>query len=375
MDTKQIKRLVELSVMDRRAFNRYVGSLGLGLMTLPLAARRGQAAGDITYFTWAGYEVPELHPSFIEKYGGSPEISFFEEEESALAKLRTGFAVDVAHPCSSSVMKWYDAEVLKPIDTTRLAHWPDIMDALKQIPGTSADGKTLWIPTDWGSNSVAYRTDLIDPEYIENPSWRVMLDERYRKRIAMWDSVDGAVAMAAAIAGIKDTANATDDEIGQITDVLRKVHDLTLYYWGSETELEASFAQGEITAAYFWSGPVYRMQEQGIPVAYMQRPKEGVVSFCCGLVLIAAGQGDEAAAYDFIDAWSSPEAGKFLIEAYGYGHSNQRAYELVEPEMLKSQGLEGDVGEYLAKTSFFQYWSPAVRDRWVEIFENVKLGA
>ena len=206
--------------MDRRAFNRYVGSLGLGLMTLPLAARPGQAAGDITYFTWAGYEVPELHPSYIEKYGGSPEISFYEEDEMALAKLRTGFAVDVAHPCSSSVMKWYDAEVLKPIDTARLAHWPDVMDALKQIPGTSADDKTLFVPTDWGSNSVAYRTDMIDPEYVANPSWNVMLDERYRKRIAMWDSVDGAVAMAAAIAGIKDTANASDDEIGRITDVL-----------------------------------------------------------------------------------------------------------------------------------------------------------
>ena len=115
MDTKQIHRLVDLAVMDRRSFNRYVSSLGLGLMTMPLAAGRGQAAGNITYFTWAGYEVPELHPSFIEKYGGSPDITFFQEEETALTKLRTGFAMDVAHPCSSSVARWYDAEVLKPM--------------------------------------------------------------------------------------------------------------------------------------------------------------------------------------------------------------------------------------------------------------------
>lgn len=374
MDTGKIHRLIDLAMMDRRSFNRYLGSLGLGLMMLPLAAGRGRAAGNITYFTWAGYEVPELHPSFVEKYGGSPEISFFEEEETALTKLRRGFAVDVAHPCSSSVMKWYDAGVLKPIDTTRLAHWPDIIDALKRLPGTSAGDQTLYIPTDWGSNSVAYRTDQIDPEYIENPSWRVMLDERYRNHLAMWDSVDGAVAMAAAIAGVKDTANATDDEIGQITDILRKVHDLALFYWTSETELEASFAQGEITAAYFWSGPVYRLQEQGVPVDYMQNPEEGVVSFCCGLVLIAAGQGDETAAYDFIDAWSSPEAGKYLVEVYGYGHSNRRTYEIVDPGVLKSHGLEGDVDAFLAKTSFFQYWSPAVRDQWVTIFEDVKTG-
>ena len=106
----------------------------------------------------------------------------------------------------------------------------------------------------------------------------------------------------------------------------------------------------------------------------LQHPKEGVVSFCCGLFLIAGGEGNEAAAYDFIDAWTSPEAGKYLVEAYGYGHSNVKSYDIVDSEIRRKNGLEGDVGEFLSKTSFFQYWSPAVRDRWVAIFENVKLG-
>ena len=51
-----------------------------------------------------------------------------------------------------------------------------------------------------------------------------------------------------------------------------------------------------------------------------------------------------------------------------------KSYDIVDSEIRRKNGLEGDVGEFLSKTSFFQYWSPAVRDRWVAIFENVKLG-
>ena len=50
------------------------------------------AASDVVeYFTWSGYEVPELHPGFAAKYGeGHVTGSFFGGEEEALSKLRTG---------------------------------------------------------------------------------------------------------------------------------------------------------------------------------------------------------------------------------------------------------------------------------------------
>lgn len=70
----------------------------------------------------------------------------------------------------------------------------------------------------------------------------------------------------------------------------------------------------------FWSGPILRLQDAGIPVESMLDPKDGIISWACGLVMAANGDGDEEAAYDFINAWNSPEAGKFFIEIYGHGH-------------------------------------------------------
>ena len=38
---------------------------------------------------------------------------------------------------------------------------------------------------------------------------------------------------------------------------------------------------------------------------------------------------DEQAAYDMIDAWIAPESGAWLIDNYGYGSTNSKAYDLV----------------------------------------------
>ncbi len=374
MDKSSTRQLVDLAMTDRRSFHRLLAGLGLSAVSLPVAARRAHAAGDLTYFTWAGYELPEFHPQFIDKYGASPDIAFFENEEDALSKLRSGYAPDIAHPCSSSVMRWHDADVIKALDVERLEYWPDIIPALKDIPGTSKNGQTLFVPIDWGSNSIAYRTDLVDPSYGEEPSWELLFDERYKDRVAMWDSVDGAIAMAAAIAGIADTANPTEDETAEIADILARLNEQVLFYWGSETDAETALASGEIVASYLWTGPVNRLRDDGLPVDYMFRPKEGVVSFCCGLVLTQNGTADEAAAYDFINAWSSPEAGQYLIEAYGYGHSNSLTYDLVSEDVLQSIGLGGDVSAFLSETSFFQYWPPEARERWISLYEGTKLG-
>ena len=373
MNRDRLFELVRASRTDRRAFNRHLASLGLLPVAIPLASGAALGAGEMTYFTWAGYEIPELHPPYIEKYGGSPEITFFADEEEALQKLRNGFAVDVAHPCNTVVQRWYDAGVIRTMDPSRLLYWDDLIPALRDVPGTSVDGAPIFIANDWGSHSIAYRSDLVDPAYAEEKSWSLLLDESYAGRLGMWDSVDAAIAFAAVILGIRDTTSVTDDQIEQMRDVLLRQKRLLRAYWSVETDGEAMMASGEVAASYFWSGPVFRLQQDGIPVEFMLDPGGGLISWACGLVMSATGQGDEQAAYDFINAWNSPEAGKFLIEVYGYGHANRLTYDVVDPAVLESMGLAGDVSEFLAKATPWQSWPQDVLERYVTMYNEVKL--
>src|SRR5690606_4935412 len=155
----------------RRAFTAALGALGLGTVTVPLLARSGRAAENLTYFTWSGYEIPELHRAYIDKYGGSPSASFLSDEEDALQKVRGGFTPDVAHPCVNTIGRWRDAGVLKPIDTARIRAWDDIFPQFLNIQGVQADGQYWMVPFDWGTTSIIYRTDLVE---IDEPSWSLM---------------------------------------------------------------------------------------------------------------------------------------------------------------------------------------------------------
>src|SRR5690606_10896761 len=138
-----------------------------------------------------GYEIPELHPAYAAKYGASPPHAIFSGEEEGLAKLRAGFEATVAHPCTYALSRWREAGVIQPIDTSRLSHYGDLYDGLKQIPGSVVEGQTFFVPFEWGNSSIVYRTDVVG----ENPeeSWNMLYDERWAGRIGMSSDAEANV--------------------------------------------------------------------------------------------------------------------------------------------------------------------------------------
>lgn len=330
------------------------------------------AADNITYITWGGYERPELHAEYVAKYGASPTIAFMADEEAALQKIRAGYKPDIAHPCAPSVRRWFDAGVLKPIDVTKIARWEYVSDTLKNYPGTLIDGQVYWVPFDWGSHSVAYRTDLVDPVYDRQESWQLLLDPRYKGRIGMWDSVDAAIAFGGAILGIKDTGNVSDEQFDRIEQVLDRQRILVTHYWQSESQAESSLASGEFVATYLWAASVRRLKSAGIPVKFMSFPSEGKISFACGLVLLADGEGDESAKYDFINAMLAESTGIYLFRQYGYGHSNTNSFNDITDAELAEIGYSRDIDAFLNSTTMYQYWPMALRERYIRMWEFLK---
>ena len=366
------KDLIELAAagrMNRRQFLRHLASVGLAASTFPLVGRRARAAVDLTHFTWAEYDNPAFHPKFVEKYGGSPEFSFFGEEEEALQKLRSGFTPDLAHPCTSNVRRWKDAGVLKPIDVSRLERWDDIFPSFKTIKGVKIDGEVYHVPWDWGNETILYRADLVD---IEEESYSLLLDERYKGRMSIFDSAETTTGIAGLLAGVRDPFDQTDEEIARTREVLRKIHPNLRFYWTDSTQIEQALASGELVASTAWNESVVNLRAQGLDVRYM-RPKEGAFTWVCGLAMVRNGPGSEDQAYDFLDAMLDPKSGKMLIEQFGYGHSNRKTFELVDAARLEELGI-ANVDEMMAATNFFDEMPAAMREQVNTIFEEVKAG-
>lgn len=354
---------------SRRELLRAMSAAGVGMVTLPLLRRPASAAtGDLTYYTWSGYEVPELHKPFAARYGHPPQGTIFASEAEALQKVLAGFTPDVSHPCIYDLGRWRDAGVIKPIDTARLEHWGDVFDELKRVsdPG---DGKTWLMPFDWGNGSILYRSDLVD---IKEESWTLLWDERYAGKLAMWDAIDGAVNVAALVAGAKDPFNMTDDELAKVKELLIKQKALLRFYWNDPTEAEQALASGEVVAAYTWNASLVNLRKQGLPIKYMQ-PKEGILTWVCGLVLMTQGAADEETAYAFLNSMlDAGDTGHFLIDGYGYGHSNRKSFETVDAKRLEDLGLPAQPSEMFKHSVVLGIMDPQVRETYNRMFEEIK---
>ena len=189
----------------------------------------------------------------------------------------------------------------------------------------------------------------------------------------MQNTSDHAVTAAALALGFRDSVFAmNDDQLAQVRAKLEEQKPLLRYYWDDMTSMEQSLASGEIVASTGWNESLVRLTQQGLPVKYMN-PKEGILTWVCGLSLIEGGTGDEPAAYDFIDAMLDPESGKFLIENWGYGHSNRKSFETVQPARLAELGFSAPA-DLFSKGLFFTEVEPKLKEKYNALFEEVKSG-
>ncbi len=353
--------------LSRRRFSQVLAAAGVALVTVPLTERGARAEDQVTYFTWSGYDVPEFFPGYVKKHGVNPNLPLFSDEEDAFQKLRAGFFADVAHPCSGRIKRWRDAGVVQAIDTSRLSNWGDVVEVLKTVNGAADGGKQWFVPIDWGNTSVLYRADLVE---VKEESWALLWDERYKGRLSIGEDITDTAIICGLLAGVPDPYNMTDADMAKVKELLIKQKPLLRFYWSDTTALEQSMATGEVVAASAWNSSIATLRKQGIDVKYMN-PKEGRLTWCCGLVLTSVAKEIDKA-YDLIDAMLSPEAGVWLIN-YGYGHSNRKAFEQVSEDVLAERGLAKNAEEHL-KSGLFSRENPRLDDL-QQMFEAVKAGA
>jgi len=156
MKHKEMIELIKSGKLSRRQVMSVLASVGVGVTATGMLPR-GAAANSVNLklLEWNGYEYPQYHPEYAAEYGGEPEVTFFAETEDAYQKMRAGFKVDLVHPCTGEVAQFKDAGLIKPVDTSRIARWDDIIPALLEVKGVRIDGQYWFAPWDWGYSPAA----------------------------------------------------------------------------------------------------------------------------------------------------------------------------------------------------------------------------
>jgi len=360
-----------LGALSRRQFNRVLGAAGV--LALPVLPRRtlGDTGEQATYFTWGGYDIPELFAAYQEKHGTLPNFATFGGSEEALTKMRAGFVVDVSHPCNQGIPRWMATGLFQPLDESKLSHWNDVIPSLKNLKGAIVDGKPYFAPFDWGQTSVTYRTDLVDLEDGEE-SWGLLWDERYKGRIGVIGSAADTWWCAAIYAGVPFEEIATEENIEKVADALRKQRPLVRLYTDDMTTLQQALASGELVAAMTWNEVAVGLTKAGLPAKFAQ-PKEGALTWVCGVMMHKDAPHPDKA-HDLIDSLLSPESGEFLIGEYGYGHSNIKSFDRVSDERLEELNLSRNPDDVLQAGHFQVPQTQEFEARINTLFEDIKAG-
>ena len=333
---------------------------------LAVAAVPGLAAAEeLIVLDWSGYEDPGFFGAYIEKHGGAPNYSFFGEEEEAFQKLRSGFEVDVAHPCSQSVSKWHLAGLIEPLDTSRIDRWDDVNEVKETFV---IDGEYYMLPTDWGTTALTYRTDLVDASKAE--SLQVFLDPEFAGRISLPNNVDDIYALAFLATGVSDWTQATQEQFEAASAWLRKAHPNVVTYWADGAELSQLMTTGEVTVSWAWNETPTTLADEGVPVAINREATEGSSSWFCGYVNVVDGPNSEDLMYDFLNAWMEPASADYIVNEWGYGHGNQTAVDALGAEILDTMGL----GEVSAPVLAQAPMDNKMREQMIVEFENIKAG-
>lgn len=329
------------------------------------------ALAEIVVFDWAGYEDPEFFKAYTEKHGEAPTFAFFGDEEEAFQKLRAGFKADLAHPCSQSIVKWREAGLLEPIDTSRIAEWDNVMEGFRNMPGFSDGDAQYVLPVDWGATAMTYRTDILSPE--EAASLQSFADPKWQGRVSVGDNVDDAYALGFLAVGVTDWTKATDEEFHAASDFLRAVHKNVRTYWQDGATLAQLMSSGEVALSWAWNETAVQLQAEGHPVEMKRDTNEGASTWVCGYVNLAGGEGSEDQVYDFLNAWMEPRTAEYLVGAWGYGHSNEAGMKGIDAETLAASGFD-DLDSFKANTLWQAPVPFELREKMIAEFERIKAG-
>lgn len=327
--------------------------------------------GDLSIFDWSGYEDPGFFGAYIETHGEGPKYSYFADEDEAFARLQSGFQADLAHPCSYNVQKWADAGLLQPIDTSRLEHWNTLLSGIRTVDGISFDDEIWMVPFDWGNTGLIFRTDEISPDDI---SLEVLTDPSNRGRIALPGGAREAFTLGVLATGAQDDyPDLSEEQFQAALDYLRSVHENVRFYWSDAAQLDQALASGEVALGWGWNQTEINLISNGVPAEMMRDAEEGIVTWVCGYVHLAGAEAPDEHVYDMLNALTAPESGQYIIENWGYGHSNAEAFEMADPELIEAFGLANTEG-FFDESQFGVPISPEMDRRLREAYERIKSG-
>jgi spermidine/putrescine-binding protein len=281
------------------------------------------ATGTLRVFAYGDTVPDEMLDPFRE---ANPDVDLkvatFDSNKSAAAKLAGGFESDVVEVCTDEMEPLLVRGLLRPLDPTGVKDFDKL--AFSNSPDIRNEaGDVLFAPASAGPHGLIVNTD----EVSENvDSYQALFDPRYSDNVALEATPLTAIAVTALAQGLDDPMNLAPAQVDEAKQYLLDNRDQFRAFAESDSSMVNLFKSGEVVLADGGRGTTQAMIDDGVPVKWVA-PKEGALSWVCGLAITSDAQNIPAA-YKLINYYASPEA-QAISAKLGFVAMNPDALPLV----------------------------------------------
>lgn len=301
------------------------------------------------------------------KYGGikiKVEYSTYPTNEDMYAKItNSAVSYDVVVPSDYMIQKMISEGLLLSFDTSSLSNYGNIPDNFRTTYYDPTDSYS--VPYTYGMLGIIYNKEGVAPEDVEDKSWDLMWNEKYKGDILQFNNPRDAFATAMFKEGLD--INSDDPEVwDKALEILKEQKPLLQGYVNDEI-FNKMKSESALVASYYVGDFLTMADEQENLDFYF--PTEGVNYFIDAMCIPTCSKNPHLAK-EYINFMTGEDAAVANAIYIGYASPNTAVVESEEyVEAMSEYAYEGENGEN-AYDLLYNYSPDAVNAGYNSLFPD-----
>ena len=255
----------------------------------------GEGEGQVDIVAWPGYiERGATDPNydwvseFETKTGCKVNVKTAATSDEMVALMNEG-GFDLVTASGDASLRLIAGKQVQPINTDLVPSWSKIDERLQNAPWHTVDGVHYGVPYQWGSNVLAFNTEVFKDQ--APTSWSVVFEEQTlqdgQSNKGRVQAFDGPIYIADAALylmhhkpelGIKDPYELNEEQYKAALDLLRQQRAIVGRYWHDAMVQIDDFTNEGVAASSTWPFQVNLLTSQGKAIASTV-PEEGATGW------------------------------------------------------------------------------------------------
>ena len=341
------------------------------------------SSGEINVLMWSDYLPPEWIDGFTKKTGIKVNYTGIGSNEEIINKMKAtkGRGFDIISPTNVRSLQWSPLKLIQPFDMNKI-NTTTVNGAMLKIGESewNFEGKGVhWLPHIWGTEAMAWRTDLYSPPG-GTPSYGNVWQPEVQGKTMMrpHSGMLGAGLYLETIGKLKPgdvwRAYQSEEKMRPVWETITKhcidnKKQIKLFWNDADSQKNGLLNEG-VLVGQTWDGPPLALKSQGEPVTY-QAPREGALAWVDGMSMPTGAENMDQI-YAFIEYVFLPEPAGRAIDKHGYNSAVIGADKFASAQYAKNfvEAYPGDSLKNLNPWPAEPQWYADIRTEFRNKFVN-----